>query len=271
MSDYYDVTGAPGTGTFGASSTIRAEFQAIEDGLTDKLPTITGNASKLVAVNAGATLLESVTQGTAQTIVGISAFGATLVDDTSATAARATLEAIIGTDVQAWTAVLDANTASFTTAQETKLDGIEALADVTDATNVVSSLSGATLTGALIGGDQTLSRVNLLDYGEVTNAIGSTGGGTQDIDMTLGNSVTATVDTSTNTFTFSNPTASDELCGFTLTLTNGGSQTVNWPASVDWAGATAPTLTAAGVDILVFFTVDGGTIWHGMISSTDSS
>jgi len=108
-----------------------------------------------------------------------------------------------------------------------------------------------------------LDDVLLKDYGEVTNAIGSTGGGTQDIDLTLGNSVSATVDTSANTFTFSNPTASDELCGFTLMLTNGGSQTVNWPGTVDWAAATAPTLTASGVDALVFWTIDGGTIWNG--------
>jgi hypothetical protein len=127
------------------------------------------------------------------------------------------------------------------------------------------------LGGALDGQDNTVSKVNLLDYGEVTNAIGATGGGAQDIDLTLGNNVVATVDTSANTFTFSNPTASDELCGFTLFLTNGGSQTVTWPAAVDWAGASAPTLTTSGLDILVFITTDGGTIWHGMVSSADSS
>ena len=123
----------------------------------------------------------------------------------------------------------------------------------------------------ILASDKVLSRANFLDTGTTTNAIGATGGGTQDIDMVLGNSVSATVDTSTNTFTFSNPTASGSMCGFVLTLTNGGSQTVNWPASVDWASATAPTLTAAGVDIITFFTLDGGTIWHGAIGSTDSS
>jgi len=128
-----------------------------------------------------------------------------------------------------------------------------------------------TLGGAIAGADNQIGRVNLIDYGEVTNAIGGTGGGTQDIDLTLGNNVVATVDTNANTFTFSNPTASDELCGFTLFLTNGGSQTVNWPGTVDWAGATAPTLTTSGLDILVFVTTDGGTIWHGMVSSADSS
>jgi hypothetical protein len=127
-----------------------------------------------------------------------------------------------------------------------------------------------TLGGAIAGADNQVGRVNLIDYGEVTNAIGATGGGTQDIDLTLGNNVVATVDTSANTFTFTSPTASDELCGFTLFLTDGGSQTVNWPAAVDWAGGTAPTLTTSGIDILVFITTDGGTIWHGMVSSADS-
>jgi len=130
------------------------------------------------------------------------------------------------------------------------------------------SLSSA---GTLNLNDNTLQRANLLDYGEVTNAIGATGGGAQDIDLTLGNNVVATVDTSANTFTFSNPTASDELCGFTLFLTNGGSQTVTWPAAVDWASATAPDLTSSGLDILVFITTDGGTVWHGMVASADSS
>jgi hypothetical protein len=128
------------------------------------------------------------------------------------------------------------------------------------------TITGMTLAGEITGADQTVSAINLKDYGEVTNAIGSTGGGTQDIDLTLGNYVTATVDTSANTFTFSNPTASDEGCGFTLVLTNGGSQTVNWPASVDWPAATAPTLTAAGVDKLVFETSDGGTTWLGNLA-----
>jgi len=149
--------------------------------------------------------------------------------------------------------------------------GTVAIGDNTAITGTFTASGIQTLAAAIAGADNQVGRVNLIDYGIITNAIGSTGGGTQDIDLTLGNSVSATVDTSGNTFTFSNPTASDEFCGFTLVLTNGGSQTVTWPGTVDWAAATAPTLTASGVDILVFFTVDGGTIWHGMVSSTNSS
>ena len=125
------------------------------------------------------------------------------------------------------------------------------------------TLAGATISGAVDGGAQVISNPVVKDYGETVNAIGGTGGGTQDIDITAGNVVTATVDTSTNTFTFSNPSATGVSCSFTLILTNGGSQTVAWPATVDWAAATAPTLTAAGVDVLTFMTVDAGTIWYG--------
>lgn len=50
--------------------------------------------------------------------------------------ARTALGLAIGSDVLAYSAVLDATTASFLIADESKLDAIEALADVTDATNV---------------------------------------------------------------------------------------------------------------------------------------
>ena len=143
------------------------------------------------------------------------------------------------------------------------LVGTGASATAWGSTLTSMTLAGATLSGAVDGGAQVISNPVVKDYGETVNVIGSTGGGTQDIDLEAGNVVQATVDTSANTFTFSNPSTSGVSCSFTLILTNGGSQTVNWPASVDWAAATAPTLTASGVDVLTFMTVDGGTIWYG--------
>mgnify|MGYP003133953361 FL=1 len=119
-------------------------------------------------------------------------------------------------------------------------------------------------------GDNILQRSLLKDTGEVRVALGDLGGGTDDIDLSLGNVFTATVSTSTQTLTFSNPSPSGNACTFMLILTNGGSQTVNFPGSVDFPGGSAPTLTTSGVDILMFTTIDGGTIYHGLAASTDS-
>jgi hypothetical protein len=140
------------------------------------------------------------------------------------------------------------------------------------ATGTTSTITAATVTfaattvnasGTLALADNIVSAPKFKDYSEVVNAIGSTGGGTQDFDLTLGNTATATVDTSANTFTFSNPPATGTAGTLTLILTNGGSQTVNWPGAVDWPGGSAPTLTTSGIDILTFITIDAGTIWYG--------
>tara|TARA_Y100000310_G_scaffold327087_1_gene392907 strand:+ start:1199 stop:1909 length:711 start_codon:yes stop_codon:yes gene_type:complete len=117
--------------------------------------------------------------------------------------------------------------------------------------------------------DNAITRPEFTDYAETVNVIGDTGGGSDAIDISLGNVVTATVSTAEQTFTFTNPSITGKSCSFTLILTNGGSQTVNWPAAVDWAGGSAPTLTAAGVDVLTFMTVDAGTIWYGFAAGLD--
>jgi hypothetical protein len=89
-----------------------------------------------------------------------------------------------------------------------------------------------------------------------------------DIDLTTGTYFTKTA-AGNLTWTFSNTPAS-RVVGFVLQLTNGGAFAMTWPASVDWPAGTAPTLTASGVDILVFITNDGGTTWRGAISMKDS-
>ena len=72
--------------------------------------------------------------------------------------------------------------------------------------------------------------------------------------------------TENTTFTFSNPPASGTGFSFVLHLIQAASaKTVTWPNSVDWAAATAPTIstTSGADDFFVFATSDGGTIWYG--------
>jgi len=124
--------------------------------------------------------------------------------------------------------------------------------------------------------DKTLQRPVIKDYGEtlVGGASGTNTTSTTTLDLTSGNVFHYILAVATTTFVFSNPPASGTAGSFTLILKQDatGSRAITWPASVDWAGGTAPTATAtaSSVDIYTFVTVDGGTIWHGMRASADS-
>jgi len=88
--------------------------------------------------------------------------------------------------------------------------------------------------------------------------------GANDIDLSLGNYFTYTL-SGAQTLTVSNVASSGSVSAFVLEVTNGGSAALTFFSGVTWAAATAPTLTAAGVDTLAFFTTDGGTTWRGFV------
>ena len=127
----------------------------------------------------------------------------------------------------------------------------------------VGTLTGLTMGGELAAVDQVISRPVMKDYAETKVAMAA-----HAVDLSLGNVQTYTLSGS-QTLTFTNPPASGTAGSFTLIVTNGASATLTWPGSVDWAGGTAPTLTASGIDILTFTTIDGGTIWYGFLAGAD--
>jgi len=120
--------------------------------------------------------------------------------------------------------------------------------------------AGGTMSGLVNMADQIVQRPVLKDYAETKVAMAA-----HAVDLELGNVFTYTL-SGGQTLTFTNPAASGTACSFSLIITNGGSATLTYPSSVDWAAATAPTLTASGIDILTFTTIDGGTIWYGIVS-----
>lgn len=138
-------------------------------------------------------------------------------------------------------------------------EGIDkVLGDVKTTADAALPKAGGVMTGRV---DMHSAAWDLVDLGSISSPT--------DLDLALGNFFYATVTGGSFGFTFSNVPA--DAVFFVLELTNGGAGTILWPAAVKWPGGTAPTLQASGVDVLVFYTRDGGTTIRGALAMADSS
>ena len=88
------------------------------------------------------------------------------------------------------------------------------------------------------------------------------------IDVTLSEWFTKSISTN-STFTITGATAS-KAQAFILELTISSGAVPTWPASVQWAGGTAPSLSN-GVNYIGFFTLDGGTNWTAVLGPANVS
>ena len=166
-----------------------------------------------------------------------------------------------------------ASTDTWGTKLNTNLDSIDDLLDGTTAVTGIDINSGS-IDGTAIGANSASTGV--------FTSLETTGGFTEDAEAITSSSNAATLDLSaaTNfthtltenvTYTFSNPASSGKASAFTLKVVQDSSAsgyTITWPSSVDWAAATAPTLTATAdaVDYFVFITTDSGTTYYGFVA-----
>jgi archaellum component FlaF (FlaF/FlaG flagellin family) len=180
---------------------------------------------------------------------------------------------------------LDANFNSLSNAINGIANGVETLANVqvTGGSFDNISVSNVTITTGTSNGlnvaNASLTNVSVDFVGNLAtqpklkfyniegSALGVTSGSVT-INLDTANFYSATTNANA-TWSFANASPANTLSGVVLALSNGGAYDQTW-TNVDWAAGTAPTLTANGLDILVFVSYDAGTTWHGMPASLDS-
>ena len=145
-----------------------------------------------------------------------------------------------------------------------KLTGDQTIDDVkTFSSTIVGNITGhASLDLSLTGGTMT-GAITAIRETQVSLGAGNS------INLSQGNVFTKTVN-ATTTFTISGFLPQGASNSFILELTNGGSYTIKWFSGVKWSEGTAPILTSVGVDILGFYSYDGGVTWRGMVLCKDS-
>jgi hypothetical protein len=149
-----------------------------------------------------------------------------------------------------------------TASEINKLDGVTAT--TTELNYVDVTTLGTTEASKAVTADA--NGVVTFDNGKIEESTAITSSSNAaTINLRDGDNFTHTL-TENVTYTFSNPAASGKVSAFSLkVIQDSSARTITWPGSVDWAAATAPTITATsgGVDVFVFVTYDGGTIYYG--------
>jgi len=82
---------------------------------------------------------------------------------------------------------------------------------------------------------------------------------TLDLSQTTGARVFVFTVSQVSALAFSNVPTSSFYARWWAIITNGGAFALSYPAAVTWLSGAAPTLQTSGVDVLEFFTKDGGT------------
>jgi len=150
-----------------------------------------------------------------------------------------------------------------------KLDG------VTATTTEINYLDITTLGASEASKVLTANASGIVTFNKAITeqSVSLTSGTSVTLDISQGSVFTITLAHNISTFTWSNPATSGDVSAFVLKVTQDGTgnRTIAFPAAVDFAGGTAPTLStgANDVDVFVFFTVDAGTNYFGFTAGLD--
>jgi len=238
---------------------------------------LTGTAFSTDLVSNGGLEIQStelsVSQGISQ--YDVAQFAASVADNDFLKIATTSVEGRSASEVLSDIAALPLAGGAMTGAITTNstFDGIDVatrdavLTSTTTTAGAALPKAGGTMSGETIFADELATRPVIKDYAETVSAGGDTSTA-QTLDETNGNVQTFTM---TGNCTFTMPSGSGLQPGTSMTLIltqdGTGSRTGAF-TSVLWAGGTAATLTTTattGIDILTFYTFNGGAspVWYG--------
>lgn len=129
-------------------------------------------------------------------------------------------------------------------------------------TNLFLASSGGTMLGNL---DLTGNQITEPKFKDVSAEVVSASNisGSYVIDLEQGNFFALELSGAT-TLSITNAITSGDAHVFYLEIVS-TNNAVTFPASVDWASGTPPTLSISGSDTISFYTRDGGGRWHAAL------
>lgn len=265
---YYDHTTYPATGALGTSSALRSELDLIEAGF-DKLPTLTGNTLKIIAVNSGETALEAIT--TTGTGSGVRATSPTLTTPLLGTPTSGTLTNCTGLPISTGVSGLGTGVATFlATPSSANLQAM--VTDETGTGTVVLSISPALTTPNI--GVATATSVNNVTITAPTSSATLTLADGSSLVTSGGNSITLTSTGATNvtlpttgtlailganTFTGAQALGDNNLTGIKVPAFNaqGSTTGTTGAVTVDWSSGAMKSQTEPTGNITYTFTAPG--------------
>lgn len=148
----------------------------------------------------------------------------------------------------------------------TSVSGVVQLNNTTSSTSAAQAATANAVKLAYDKANAALPKAGGTLTGAVVEKLSPLSGTSVSLDLKTANNFTHTA-TANTTFTVTANTGTSFQLG-TLVLTNAGNYTITWPSSFKWADGAPPSLMESGIDVITFFTIDGGTTYYAAQAMT---